>query len=179
MARSCPACAQAINRRGGGHSAAGAGQRPLSSRLHRHGRPAAAASIFPIGSRACWPSKPPPVTPITPRPGCAAPPCCCAHGTTTVADIEAVPELLPEVWSSTPLRVISFLEMTGVSSRREPDDILQEAAAKIATLAPRPRPRRPFAARALFDHAGALAAPDAHLAAPAKLAGDDARGRVH
>ena len=39
-------------------------------------------------------------------------------GTTTVADIEAVPELLPEVWDATPLRVISFLEMTGVRSRR-------------------------------------------------------------
>src|SRR4051812_19551002 len=33
-------------------------------------------------------------------------------GTTTVADFEAVPELLPDVWSSTPLRVISLLEMT-------------------------------------------------------------------
>ena len=31
-------------------------------------------------------------------------------GTTTVADIEAVPELLPEVWRATPLRVFSFLE---------------------------------------------------------------------
>src|SRR5262245_12818152 len=33
-------------------------------------------------------------------------------GTTTVGDIEAAPELLPEVWDATPLRVISFLEMT-------------------------------------------------------------------
>jgi cytosine/adenosine deaminase-related metal-dependent hydrolase len=55
-------------------------------------------------------------------------------GTTTVADIEAVPELLPEVWSSTPLRVFSFLEMTGVKSRRTPGDILREAAAKIKSL---------------------------------------------
>ena len=38
----------------------------------------------------------------------------------TVADIEAVPELLPEVWQSTPLRVWSFLEMTGIRSRRQP-----------------------------------------------------------
>ena len=30
------------------------------------------------------------------------------HGTTTVADIEAVPELLPDVWSATPLRVFLF-----------------------------------------------------------------------
>jgi aminodeoxyfutalosine deaminase len=56
-------------------------------------------------------------------------------GTTTVADVEAVPELLPEVWSSTPLRVFSFLEMTGVKSRRQPEEILREAAAKIKSLA--------------------------------------------
>ena len=56
------------------------------------------------------------------------------NGTTTVADIEAVPELLPEVWSSTPLRVFSFLEMTGVKSRRKPGEILREAAAKIKGL---------------------------------------------
>jgi cytosine/adenosine deaminase-related metal-dependent hydrolase len=55
-------------------------------------------------------------------------------GTTTVADFEAVPELLPDVWSSTPLRVISLLEMTGVKSRREPRAILQENVNHIVTL---------------------------------------------
>jgi cytosine/adenosine deaminase-related metal-dependent hydrolase len=55
-------------------------------------------------------------------------------GATTVADVEAVPELLPEVWSTTPLRVFSFLEMTGVKSRRQPAEILREAAAKIKSL---------------------------------------------
>jgi cytosine/adenosine deaminase-related metal-dependent hydrolase len=50
-------------------------------------------------------------------------------GTTTVADIEAVPELLPDVWNATPLRVLSFLEMTGIRSRREPRAILAEAVA--------------------------------------------------
>jgi len=55
-------------------------------------------------------------------------------GTTTVADIEAVPELLPEVWEATPLRVFSFLEMTGIKSRRDPRAIVHQAAAKIATL---------------------------------------------
>ncbi len=29
-------------------------------------------------------------------------------GTTTVGDVEMVPELLPEVWTATPLRVLSF-----------------------------------------------------------------------
>jgi cytosine/adenosine deaminase-related metal-dependent hydrolase len=55
-------------------------------------------------------------------------------GTTTVADIEAVPELLPEVWAATPLRVFSFLEMTGIRSRRPPEDILAEAQARLAEL---------------------------------------------
>jgi cytosine/adenosine deaminase-related metal-dependent hydrolase len=56
-------------------------------------------------------------------------------GTTTVADIETVPELLPEVWDATPLRVHSFLEMTGVRSRRDPAAILGEAVEKVESLA--------------------------------------------
>ena len=56
------------------------------------------------------------------------------NGTTTVGDFEALPKLLPEVWSGTPLRVISFLELTGVKSRRQPRVILQEALTRIRTL---------------------------------------------
>lgn len=56
------------------------------------------------------------------------------HGVTTVADIEAVPELLPEVWSTTPLRIFSFLEMTGVKSRRPAEDILHEAIQKMEMM---------------------------------------------
>ncbi len=41
-------------------------------------------------------------------------------GTTTVADIEAVPQLLPKVWRATPLRVFSFLEMIGIRGQRQP-----------------------------------------------------------
>jgi aminodeoxyfutalosine deaminase len=55
-------------------------------------------------------------------------------GTTTVADIESVPDLLPEAWNLTPLRVFSFLEMTGIRARREPGAILQEAVEKIDSL---------------------------------------------
>ncbi len=55
-------------------------------------------------------------------------------GTTTVADIEVMPDLLPEVWDATPLRVFSFLEMTGIKARRAPQEILREAIEKIATL---------------------------------------------
>jgi cytosine/adenosine deaminase-related metal-dependent hydrolase len=56
------------------------------------------------------------------------------HGTTTVADIEAVPELLPEVLAATPLRLCTLLEMTGVRGRRTAMSILQEAADRIESL---------------------------------------------
>ncbi len=55
-------------------------------------------------------------------------------GTTTVADIEAVPELLPDVWNATPLRVLSLLEMTGVKSRRKPELILRDALDVLGEL---------------------------------------------
>jgi len=60
-------------------------------------------------------------------------------GTTTVADFENVPELLPEVWNGTPLRVFSFLEMTGVKSRRNPNNIVEDAVKKIDSLGKSPR----------------------------------------
>ena len=68
-------------------------------------------------------------------------------GTTTVADIEILPELLPEVWDSTPLRVISFLEMTGIKSGRPPKEILAEALKTIQSL------RHPHQRAALSPHA--------------------------
>jgi cytosine/adenosine deaminase-related metal-dependent hydrolase len=55
-------------------------------------------------------------------------------GTTTVADIEAVPELLPQVWDATPLRVISLFEMIGLTKRRTPEAILGETLDRIAAL---------------------------------------------
>ena len=55
-------------------------------------------------------------------------------GVTTVADIEAMPDLLPDVWNATPLRVFSFLEMTGIRARRQPCDILNEAIQTIESL---------------------------------------------
>jgi cytosine/adenosine deaminase-related metal-dependent hydrolase len=59
-------------------------------------------------------------------------------GTTTVADIEAVPELLPRMWHKTPLRVCSFLEMIGLTGRRSARAILDETLQKIRSL-PRSR----------------------------------------
>jgi len=55
-------------------------------------------------------------------------------GTTSVADIEAVPQLLPEVWGATPLRVFSFLEMIGIRGHRRPPVIVQEAVERIDSL---------------------------------------------
>ena len=55
-------------------------------------------------------------------------------GTTTVADIEAVPELLPEVWSATPLRVVSLLELTNVKSRLSATKMVHETTQKIESL---------------------------------------------
>jgi cytosine/adenosine deaminase-related metal-dependent hydrolase len=55
-------------------------------------------------------------------------------GTTTVADIEAVPRLLPAMWKATPLRVISFLEMIGITPRRPPEMVLREALAERRRL---------------------------------------------
>jgi aminodeoxyfutalosine deaminase len=55
-------------------------------------------------------------------------------GTTTVADIEAVPQLLPGVWNSTPLKVISLLEMIGITNRRPPETVLQETLDKTSGL---------------------------------------------
>ncbi len=55
-------------------------------------------------------------------------------GTTTVGDIEALPQLLPEVWRATPLKVISFLEMIGITGRRSPGEILQESLTRIRGL---------------------------------------------
>ena len=55
-------------------------------------------------------------------------------GCTTVWDIEAVPELLPEAWDSAGLRVVSFLEMTGVKSGDSPEKILAGAEAQMRRL---------------------------------------------
>lgn len=55
------------------------------------------------------------------------------HGVTTVLDIEAVPELLPEVWAATPLRVISAIEMTGIRSGKDPTRIVEDAIAAFPT----------------------------------------------
>jgi cytosine/adenosine deaminase-related metal-dependent hydrolase len=46
-------------------------------------------------------------------------------GTTTVADVEAVPELLPAAWGGTPLRVISFRELISLRSREAARELVE------------------------------------------------------
>ncbi|MGO8838364.1 MAG: amidohydrolase family protein [Limisphaerales bacterium] len=88
------------------------------------------------------------------------------NGTTTVADIESVPDLLPEVWDATPLRVFSFLEMTGIRSRRDPEGVLQEAVEKIESLS------HPRCSAALSPHA-----PYSTLPGLLRLSAETARAR--
>jgi cytosine/adenosine deaminase-related metal-dependent hydrolase len=87
-------------------------------------------------------------------------------GTTTVADIEAVPDLLPELWDATPLRVFSFLEMTGVRARRNSEQIVREAVEKIDSFS------HPRCSAALSPHAPYSTTPEL-----LQLAAGIARGR--
>src|SRR5262245_59072576 len=56
-------------------------------------------------------------------------------GTTTVANIEAVPELLPRVWDTTPLRVISFRELIHVRNRIPAAEMVERAVNDCLGLA--------------------------------------------
>jgi len=55
-------------------------------------------------------------------------------GTTTVCDVEAIPELLPAVWSSTPLRVISFRELIHLKRGDGARDLVNNAVEAMAKL---------------------------------------------
>lgn len=58
-------------------------------------------------------------------------------GTTTVVNIESVPELLHVARPTTPLRVWSLLEMTGVRNRQPPAARLAEAEELLLSVDPR------------------------------------------
>jgi cytosine/adenosine deaminase-related metal-dependent hydrolase len=53
-------------------------------------------------------------------------------GTTTVADIEAVPELLPDAWNATALRVHSFREMIHIKPRPVPSEMIEAALSQCS-----------------------------------------------
>jgi hypothetical protein len=145
------------------HTAARPRQRPLPSRLHRHGRAnCRRQKLSPTGFRSSPPPKPTGAIPTTRTPGCTARTCLLKTGTTTVADIEAMPDLLPEVWDATPLRVFSFLEMTGIRARATRRKFCARPWKKLIRSRTRAVPRA-FAARALL-HPARTAAPDRRTA---------------
>lgn len=72
-------------------------------------------------------------------------------GCTTVFDIEAVPELLPEAWDATPLRVVSFLEMTGVRSGHQPERILGDATREMTRWGAHKRSQAALSPHALYS----------------------------
>jgi len=55
-------------------------------------------------------------------------------GTTTVADIEAVPELIPAAWERTPLRVHSFRELINVRSRVPAGEMVERVVKEWESL---------------------------------------------
>ena len=55
-------------------------------------------------------------------------------GTTTVGDIEAVQELLPRLWESTPLRVLSYRELIHLKSPGTPADLVESTARAWSAL---------------------------------------------
>jgi aminodeoxyfutalosine deaminase len=55
-------------------------------------------------------------------------------GTTTVADVEAVPEILPDVWDGTPLRVISFREMINLKPQPRAEELVDRAVTYWASF---------------------------------------------
>src|SRR5262245_28301205 len=76
------------------------------------------------------------------------------NGVTTVADIEAVPELLPQVWESTPLRILSFLELISVKSRHTAAQMVNAAVTKLESLP------REYALGGLSPHAPYTTSPE-------------------
>jgi len=73
---------------------------------------------------------------------------CLDHGITTVGDIEAVPELIEESWAATPLRLLTFVELTGVRSQREPSAVISEGLDVIKNT-----PKIPNKSAGLSPHA--------------------------
>ena len=55
-------------------------------------------------------------------------------GVTSLVDIEAVPELLPEVWPATPLRLWSCLELINLRSKTSPAQLISNALDPFASL---------------------------------------------
>jgi cytosine/adenosine deaminase-related metal-dependent hydrolase len=61
-------------------------------------------------------------------------------GTTTVADVEAAPEQLPDFWPTSPLRVISFRELIRLQSGAAAREAVESAVADWGGIADSERP---------------------------------------
>ena len=106
---------------------------------------------LPTGFRSSWPPKSRgSYSDYAALLAATAPAHAVAHRHHDRGDIEAMPDLLPEVWDATPLRVFSFLEMTGIRARRDPEEILQEAVEKIDSLS-HPRARASLSPHAPYS----------------------------
>jgi cytosine/adenosine deaminase-related metal-dependent hydrolase len=55
-------------------------------------------------------------------------------GVTTVADVEAIPSLLPQVQSQTPLRLFSYLELIGLRNEPSPADMIRQCLEPVKDL---------------------------------------------
>ena len=56
------------------------------------------------------------------------------NGTTTVGDVETIPELLPGVWEATPLRVISFRELISLKGGQHAGDLVRKTIDECTAL---------------------------------------------
>jgi cytosine/adenosine deaminase-related metal-dependent hydrolase len=61
---------------------------------------------------------------------------CLRHGTTTLGNIETRPDLLPELWAATPLRMVSFLELIVIRAHSDAAQAVADAANWIANHKP-------------------------------------------
>ncbi|MFM1556572.1 MAG: amidohydrolase family protein [Limisphaerales bacterium] len=61
---------------------------------------------------------------------------CLRHGTTTLGNIETRPDLLPELWAATPLRVASFLELIVTRAQSDTAQAVADATNWIASHKP-------------------------------------------
>ena len=77
-------------------------------------------------------------------------------GTTSVVDIEAVPELLPEVWQDTPLRVRSCFELINLRSKNNPKDLVDASVRRSHELEADQRNRCGLSPHALYTTTTAL-----------------------
>jgi len=79
-----------------------------------------------------------------------------ASGVTSVVDIEAVPELLPEAWQSTSLRVWSCLELINIRSSQPPIELVSNTLKQARSLESSHRNRCGLSPHALYTTSEAL-----------------------